>query len=199
MGFEGVWSNTATVIQSDFPAGVYVYRLLGVTDSLGCQSIITNYNTATLTILLDPEDFTPAVDISELGFATTGSGKDFIVNISEISRLAANNGSVQFKVFKLSAFTITYNLVDGISNVFGPVANNNGDWTFSENGFYITATLRPTKFINPNNYSRVGFHISRKPGIASNTTQPLTIVIVNSSGGDSNPTNNTSNTVMTAQ
>ena len=192
-------SSPSTVIQSNAAQGVYVYTLLSVTDQNGCAGVITSQNTATVTVVNGPEDFTPTVDIAGLSFATEGSNRDFLININEISQLASSFGQLQFRIVKLSAFTITYSTVNGISNVFGSTPNNNGDWTFSENTFFITVTLKPGLQINSNSFNRIGINIACNTGVAANTSQSLTVTIVNGSGGDNNPNNNTSNTVVTAQ
>jgi len=192
-------TNTATIFQSNSSAGIYVYRLLGLTDLYGCPGTVSSQNMATVIVTSGLQDFTPTVDISSLGFSAGGPGRDFIVNINEISRIAPSVGALQFRVIKPSAFNITYGLVNGISNILSPVSNNNSDWNFTENSSFITATLKPLKQINANSFSRIGFTLHRKPGVGNNTTQNLTVIIVNGSGGDSNPNNNTSNTIITAQ
>ncbi len=196
-----VSSNPSTsVAQSNAVLGVYVYRLLSVTDLYGCSgAIVPNGNIATVTVVSGPPDFTPTVDIASLSFASAGTSRDFIVNINEISQLSPSLGQVVFRLVKPTAFTITFGTVNGTSNVFGPTPNNNGDWTFTQDAFFITATLKPSAVIPANSFSRVGFNITRNVGVAANTSQNLTVTIVNGSGGDNNSNNNTSNTVVTAQ
>ena len=60
-------------------------------------------------------------------------------------------------------------------------------------------TLKPSKTIAANSFSSIGFSINRGSDVPTQTNQSITITIVNGSGGDSEPFNNTYNTVVKAQ
>lgn len=147
---------------------------------------------ATLHILVQKgqPDFTPTNDIDALNFITVGSTRDVVVNIGEVLN-SASAGQVMFRLTKISAFTITYDVNDESANVFGGTPVNNTDWTFSESGSFITCTLKPGVIINGFSFSSIGFTITRNPGIPSNTVQNITATIFPSTGGDSNTGNNT--------
>ncbi|MFC4261561.1 beta strand repeat-containing protein [Ferruginibacter yonginensis] len=154
---------------------------------------------ATLHILVKPAvpDFTPSNDIDALSFNADGATRDLVVNISEIIN-QNNNGAVVFRIRKLSAFNITYNTAATTANVFGGSLVNNSDWSFTENASFITCTLKAGVNISGFGVSPVGFTITRKPGIPVNTSQNITVTIIDGSGGDSNNTNNSVVTTITA-
>jgi uncharacterized repeat protein (TIGR01451 family) len=158
-----------------------------------------NNNTATSTpIPVFPTDFTPTIDIDSVVFLTAGSARDFVVNISEILG-GPSVGQVVVKIPKQSAFTISFGANTTSSNVFGGTTVNNSDWTITQNGLFITMTLKPGVIIGANSFSRIGFTITRNSNVPSQTWQPITATIVNGSGGDSVDGNNTYNTVLKSQ
>lgn len=122
--------------------------------------------------------------------------RHFLVDIREVTGLSPNLSLVQFIIVKPSAFTISFN-ASGTTNVDG-YTDNNDDWTVSETSFFITVTLKPGVIINSNGFSRIGFTINRKNGVAANTIQNLSVTIINSSGGDNNAHNNTCYSLLTA-
>jgi hypothetical protein len=61
-----------------------------------------------------------------------------------------------------------------------------------------TITLKTGFLIGTNTFSAIGFTINRKTGTPTQTTQPITVTIVNGSGLDSQNVNNTYSTVVTA-
>ncbi|WP_394369723.1 Ig-like domain-containing protein [Edaphocola aurantiacus] len=155
-------------------------------------------DTATLHILVGTApDFTPVVQIDALSFPAAGDNRDFVVNIVEVANMNSL-GQVAFRIPKLSAFTITYGATTTTSNVSGGTTVFNNDWIITETSSYILCTLKPGKVISPYGYSALGFNISRKAGIAANTSQPINAIIVAASGGDSNNANNSSQTSVTA-
>jgi hypothetical protein len=107
-------------------------------------------------------------------------------------------GQVQFKVRKVSAFSITYNPTATTANVFGGTAVNNNDWIFTEDANFITVTLKPGVVIPAYGVSKVGFTVTRNENVGVNTTQNITTTIVTGSGGDSNSANNQAVTSITA-
>jgi hypothetical protein len=160
----------------------------------------TNCSQATVLIVVIKElpDFTPTIDIDALVFVAAGNAKDFVVNISEIKG-APSDGQVIVKIIKQSAFLITYGATTSTSNVNGGVSVNNTDWMITENGSFITMTLKTGIIIGANAFSGIGFTIARKPDVPAQTSQSITVTILNGSGSDIYNFNNTYNTIVKAQ
>ena len=186
-------SGTNVMVAAGTPAGTYslIYRICEASNS-------TNCGTATVTVTVVANDFTPTIDIDSVVFLTAGSTKDFVVNVSEILGKPSVS-QVIVKIPKQSAFTISYGASTITSNVFGGVTVNNSDWLITEDALFITMTLKPGVVIGASTFSRIGFTITLKPSIPAQTWQPITATIVNGSGGDSVNGNNTYNTVVKAQ
>ena len=125
------------------------------------------------------------------GSASAGSSRDFLVTINEINNVSAQ-GVITFRVYKPSAFTITYAKTNGTSNVYPGVANSNSDWDFSETDNYITVTSKAGVVLGANSNKAVGFSVSRKTGIPENTQQNITVSIVTNSGGEQDASDNLS-------
>lgn len=133
-------------------------------------------------------DLSPTNDIDDLSFSI-GSSRDFIVNIFEVNNVLTT-GVISFRVTKLSAFTITYPAVSGISNVLGGMVNENGNWNFTENSGFITVTAKTGVNIPANGQATIGFNIARKTGTPNGTVQNITSTIIGGSGGEVNTSNN---------
>lgn len=210
--------NIGTNINGQNPAAIYAYRytagtwqkisasltsaLVGdiyTTDPFGAPSFSPWTLSSQATAYLP--DFTPSIAMGGVTFPAPplpGSTKDFIVGISEVGN-AASTGQVQFLIVKSSAYTISWNTVSGTSNVPGPVANNNSDWTFTNGPIFITATLKPGVIIPAFGISRVGFTITRNAGVGANTSTNMSVSILPGTGGDSSAGNNSTNTNLVAQ
>lgn len=136
-------------------------------------------------------DLTPAVVLNDISFntASTGSIRDFIVTVNEVSNVSTQ-GTITFRVFKPSAFSITYATASGNSSVYPGIANSNSDWTFSETDAYITVTSKSGVIISANSSKVIGFSISRKTGVSPNTQQTISIAVIASSGGEQDASNN---------
>jgi hypothetical protein len=143
-------------------------------------------------------DFTPSIEIDSFMFLATGDVRDFVVNISEI-RGGPSVGQVVIKLSIPDAFLISYLDNDTGSIVNGGVSVNNSDWEITVDPLFITMTLKSGVTISRNTFSRIGFTIERKPNIPAQTSQPITITIVDGSGSDSNSNSNTYNIVVQAQ
>ncbi len=63
----------------------------------------------------------------------------------------------------------------------------------------ITITLKAGVVIGANTFSAIGFTIELNPGVPTQTLIPITTVVVNGSGADSNDFNNTKNVIIKAQ
>jgi uncharacterized repeat protein (TIGR01451 family) len=185
----GSITNSASVIAKD-PKGD------DITDTSGTSN---DSNTPTVTTT-EPSvpvlpDFASTIDIGDLVFSSAGATKDFIVNISEING-APSNGQMVLKIPKQSAFTITYEASTSIS---GSESVNNNDWMITEDPLFITVTLKSGVIIGMNSFSKIGFTIERKPNIPAQTSQSITVSIVNGSGLDSQSYNNTYSITINAQ
>ncbi len=195
--------GTYTITQANINAGSVTNSATatanGVSDISGTAN---NNNTPTVTATPTPiaavADFTLTIDIDAVVFLSAAPTKDFVVNISEIGG-APSGGQVVVKIPKQSAFTITYGAATSTSNVFGGVSVNNNNWTITETSSFITMTLKAGVTIGANTYSAIGFSITLKPNVPSQTVQPITATIVNGSGSDGVNYNNTYNTVVKAQ
>ncbi len=187
-------TNTGVVtVAPNTPTGTYpvTYTICEVVNPSNCDTV-TSYVEVIVT------DFTPTIDIDNVVFLSSGVTKDFVVNISDIDS-GPSIGQVVFKIFKQSAFTITYNPVTTISNVGGGTMVNNNDWIITEDPLFITVTLKLNVLINASSFSSVGFTITRNSSIPPQTWQPITATIVTGSGGDSLDENNTYNVLVKAQ
>jgi len=196
--------GTYTITQTDIDAGSVTNSATvtsdeGATDTSGtANDNDTPTVTATPTPIPALPDFTPATDIDALVFLSSAPTKDFVVNISEIGG-APSDGQVVLKIPKLSAFTITYGAATSTSNVNGGVSVNNNDWVITEDSLFITMTLKAGVIIGANTFSAIGFSITLNSNVPTQTSQPITVTIVNGSGLDSQNNNNTINTVVKAQ
>ena len=187
----GSITNSALVTAKD-PNGIDVTDVSGTSNDDDDPTI-----TATATTVLVLPDFTTTIDIDGLVFLTAGSTKDFVVNISEIKG-ASSSGSVVLKILKQSAFLISFGDQTITSNVNDGTSVNNNDWILTENALFITMTLKEGVTVMPNSFSAIGFTMERKPDVPTQTSQPITVTIVNGSGLDSQNYNNTYNTIVKA-
>ncbi len=177
------------------PSGTYTlsYQICEITNPTNCSQA-----NVSIVVVKELPDFTTTIDIDALVLVSAGDKKDFVVNIAEIKG-APSDGQVVVKIAKPSAFLITYGAATNTSNVNGGVSVNNNDWEINENGSFITMTLKTAVVIGTNTFSAIGFTIERKPDVPAQTSQPITVTIINGSGLDSQNYNNTYNTVVKAQ
>jgi hypothetical protein len=186
----GSVTNSATVTAKD-PNGKDVYDVSGSTND-------NDTVTVTPTPVAVLPDFTVTVDIDALGFSSTVPTKDFVVNIVEING-AQSVGEVVVQISKGNAFLLNYAATTSNSNVNGGVLVNNTHWEITDNTGFITMKLKAGVTIGINAISRIGFTISREPNTPTQTTQPITVTIVDGSGLDGQNKNNTYSTIVTAQ
>ncbi len=181
------------IVTPNTPVGSYSvsYTICEINNPANCD-------TATAKVTVTAPDFLPSIIIDDVVFLTSGETRDFIVNISEFG-FGSSIGQVVFVIPKLSAFTITNNPIATSSNVAGGTTINNNDWIITENSTFIIATLKPITLINNSSFSKIGFSISRKINIPSQTLQNLTITIKNGTGLDNVNTNNTYNVLLKAE
>jgi hypothetical protein len=133
-------------------------------------------------------DLTPTLTINGLSFPEGGS-RDFVVNLYEVNN-RETSGNISFRITKVGGFNITYPTDNTLSNVAGGTMNQNKNWTFTENNFFITATSSVP--IPANGAAVIGFKIERKPGISKGVTQNITPTVLVGAGGDVVAENNNS-------
>jgi hypothetical protein len=143
-------------------------------------------------------DFTPSVQIDSFVFVSAGDSRDFVVNLAEIIG-GPSVGQVVLKLSIPEAFNISYVDTDIGADVNGGISVNNSDWDITVGPSFITMTLKPGVIISADTFSRIGFTIERKPGIPAQTSEPITVTIVEGSGSDSNVGSDTINIVLLAQ
>jgi len=185
-------TNSANVTAKD-PNGIDVTDISGTTNNNDSSTV-----TFTPTLVSALPDFTVTIDIDALGFSSSLPTKDFVVNIVEING-APSVGEMIVKISKGNAFLLTYAGTTINSNVNGGVPVNNTDWVITDTTGFITMKLKAGVTIGTNAISRIGFTIDRKTDTPTQTSQPITVTIVNSSGSDSQTYNNTYSTIITAQ
>ncbi len=200
LGIVG-WDGTKWV---KIPATVDATSVLGGASSLTAGSITTTaaivpntYTAYTLAAVVTIiPNLTPTTDIQALTF-TEGQSRDFIVNLYEIYGGDAT-GAISFRLNKLSAFNITYPTTSTTSAVLNGTPNENSNWTFTETSSLIIVTAKPGVTIPAGGVAKIGFTATRKPGVAGNTTQNLTVTIVGLSGGETYTDDNQVVTSITA-
>ena len=188
-------SHNAPALSKGLPQ--HTARSLPPPSSAGVASLANSANrpmpTRVNTGLVAVTDLSPLLLMNDLNFkaASVGNNRDFVVTISEVGG-ASTGGSISFRVFKLSAFTITYPTSSGISDVFPGIANSNSEWDFVDGPDYVTVTSKTGVIIDANSNKKIGFSISRKAGVPDNTSQNLTVSLVAGSGGETVYTDNLS-------
>jgi hypothetical protein len=167
--------------------------------SITTDATVIPNNFTVYTLASEVPDLTPTTDIDDLSFLTDGTSRDFIVNLYEINNVDATTPAIRFRITKLSQFTITYPTVSTVSNVFGGISNENGNWTFTETSGFITITAKAGVTIPANGQALIGFNITRKIGTPPGNSQNITATIIGLSGGEINTANNQVVTTVTAQ
>jgi hypothetical protein len=180
-------------VAENTPTGIYTltYQICEKLNPTNCSQA-----EVVVEVIRELPDFTPTIDIDGLVFLLANDTKDFIVNISEIKG-KTSDGQVVVEIIKGDAFLITAK--SNITIGGNTVTTNNDDWTIVQGQSFITMTLNTDAIIGANLFSSIGFEIKRNEGVPTQTTQPITVTIVNESGGDSYNNNNTYNTVVQAQ
>jgi hypothetical protein len=143
-------------------------------------------------------NLSPILEIDNSSF-TANQSIAFVVNVTENGG-GATNGIITVAIPKLTGWDITVpgltlsgtdqSGTNGSSNVNGGTNNNNGSWTFKDNGSTIIATSKAGTVIARNGVSILGFGATRKTTTNNGTNQTLNVSITNGSGSDSTPANN---------
>jgi hypothetical protein len=136
--------------------------------------------------------------MDNLSFLTSLYSRDFVINISELASSPSYTPLV-LKIPIISGFDFSFSPTTTTSNVFGGSTVNNNLWDFNQTPAFITITLKPGVVLSPYGIYSIGLTVTRKVNVPSQTNQPITITIVNGTGGDNNNLNNTYNVVIKAQ
>jgi hypothetical protein len=181
-------------VAENTPTGTYTltYQICEKSNPTNCSQA-----EVVVEVIRELPDFTQTIEINALGFPDTDP-KEFIVKISEINDVPSS-GQVVFNITKQSAFSISYDPAMSSHSVGIGGSVNNDVWEITDNGFSITMTLKAGAIIGANTFSTIGFTIERKEDVPTQTTQPITVTIVNGSGLDNYNNNNTYNTIVKAE
>lgn len=182
-------------VAPDTPSGTYnlTYQICEKQNPTNCSQAAV-----AIEVIRALPDFTPTIDIDDLLFLLEGDSKDFVINISEIKG-APSDGQVIIKIAKQSAFTISFIATSVTASVNGGVTINNSNWLLTEDLLFVTLTLKIGVVIPKNTFSAIGFTLVRKLDVPAQTSQPITVTVLNGSGLDSQSYNNTYNTIVKAQ
>lgn len=146
-------------------------------------------------------DLFPFIEIDGSLF-TVSQSRDFLVDVIE-NGLGSSSGTITVTIPKPSGWDIGVEgltLVVGVpqsgvnnsSDVNGGTLNNNGDWTFLDNGANIIATSKPSGTVSIpipiSNLSYLGLTATRKGATSNGTNQNLSANVTG--GGDNSPSNN---------
>jgi hypothetical protein len=177
-------------LNGNTPAGTYTltYQICEVTNPVNCDTANVEVE-----VFREAPDFTPTIDVGTLSISYAGGPKNVIVNINGIKD-EASYGSVVVKILKGIAYDFSFApaatvlTLDGNN---GATAVSNIAWELTdENPFFITMTLKPGNLIAGNDFSNFGFTITLKDDVPNQTTQPITVTIVNGTGLDDQNNNN---------
>jgi len=186
----GSWTKISASLSSSLAGDIY-------TTSVFNAPSFSPWTLSSQTTLVSP-DLTPSVVFEDLNFTVpqVGVPRDFIVSIDEIAGVSTS-GTITFRILKRSAFTITYSLTSGISNIFGGIPNSNSNWTFNETATFIDVS---SNLPIPGTTGKiVGFSIQRKPAIPNGTAQSISALIRSGlGGGETNTSNNSAVVIINA-
>ncbi len=140
-------------------------------------------------------DLTPVIQLGDNSF-TTGTTKEFVVEIDEINNVATANGAAAFRLtvpvgYQLSA----YNTAETVANPagLGPVSVNNSQWQVvgTPSATAINLRMVPGANIAAGGYIKLGFTITRTDKGGTNTGNIVANIFADPTNAyDSNVTNN---------
>ncbi len=153
---------------------------------------------------LSGSDLTPGIQI-ETALFNANQTAELLVDVFE-NAVGNSNGTITVTIPVPSGFTIAVPSIatlsstatsgtNGTSAAFA-TAYNNGDWTFSLSGGFITATSKANVSIAQNGSSTLGFTIRRNANTPSGTNSTLVITVAG--GSDNTPANNSANNSLSA-
>jgi hypothetical protein len=159
---------------------------------------------ATSGAVLSGADLTPGIQI-ETALFNANQTAELLVDVFE-NAVGNSNGTITVTIPVPSGFTIAVPSIatlsstatsgtNGTSAAFA-TAYNNGDWTFSLSGGFITATSKANVSIAQNGSSTLGFTIRRNANTPAGTNSTLVITV--SGGSDNTPANNSANNSLSA-
>jgi hypothetical protein len=153
---------------------------------------------------LSGSDLTPGIQI-ETALFNANQTAELLVDVFE-NAVGNSNGTITVTIPVPSGFTIAVPSIaslsstatsgtNGTSTAFA-TAYNNGDWTFSLSGGFITATSKANVSIAQNGSSTLGFTITRNANTPAGTNSTLVITVAG--GSDNTPANNSANNSLSA-
>ena len=159
---------------------------------------------ATSGAALSGADLTPGIQI-ETALFTANQSAELLVDVFE-NAVGNSNGTMTVTIPVPSGFTISVPSIATLSSTatsgtngtsaFFATAYNNGDWTFSLSGGFITATSKANISISQSGVSTLGFTIRRDSSTPAGTNSTLVISV--SGGSDNTPANNSANNSLSA-
>lgn len=159
---------------------------------------------ATSGAALSGADLTPGIQI-ETALFTANQSAELLVDVFE-NAVGNSNGTITVTIPVPSGFTISVPSIATLSSTatsgtngtsaFFATAYNNGDWTFSLSGGFITATSKANISISQSGMSTLGFTIRRNSSTPAGTNSTLVISV--SGGSDNTPANNSANNSLSA-
>ena len=159
---------------------------------------------ATSGAALSGADLTPGIQI-ETALFTANQSAELLVDVFE-NAVGNSNGTMTVTIPVPSGFTISVPSITTLSSTatsgtngtsaFFATAYNNGDWTFSLSGGFITATSKANISISQSGVSTLGFTIRRDSSTPAGTNSTLVISV--SGGSDNTPANNSANNSLSA-
>lgn len=130
-------------------------------------------------------DFEPEIVISNSTFSSTLNNANFTIRIKNLKH-APSSGQIILKIPKISAFDFA----------FLPSTPSNGIWVVSQSSLFWTLTMNQHPVLPAQGTFEIYGNVTLKSNVPPNTNQPMTVTIVNGSGGDSNNNNNTANRLL---
>ncbi len=138
-------------------------------------------------------DLTPRINLNPNNVIGQ-SNVEVTVQVNELNNAPTNGSTITLYVDKLSSFSnFTFSAAQTTNQAGQPVQNSQFTIDATSNpNFYILTTHA----IVQNGNIRVAFTVTETPGQTRGNT-PVSVYLVNGSGGETNFTNNTSNTTLT--
>ncbi|TLU89478.1 hypothetical protein [Dyadobacter sediminis] len=189
-------TGTAITNPSVVTAGTYyAFFYDALNQCYNTASSTAKVTVAVNTALCEP-DLTPTIDMDEQNF-NVAQLRDFIVTIWEVKGKPTYK-SVRFAITKPAGFDITWKTNNTISQVLGGKANQNSNWDIIEDSQHIFITSKPGVTIGAAGNAVIGFTLHRQTTLASGETRKVTATLLKIGGGESNISNNTVVTAISA-
>jgi hypothetical protein len=184
-------SSTVSIPHPNNMQGVFVYRIVSVTDANGCNGTLPVPPANEVTVTVNPAaDLSPTIAEPFNGnFLTTDPLREGYVQFTN-GGTGPTNSAITFRISKIANFTISIPPLMMNAGLFNsPVQNT--EWDIVEGLFFYTITPKVgTPAIPAGGNVKIGFTLT--PTGPAGSTGNLTATIINASGGDNNNNNNAS-------